>query len=144
MKLLKYYRNIIIKILGLIIIFIICDIFNDYYFTNYISNKFNDFLIYIGLKEKPIEEPFVSAVFTTLVSQFSTQAIAFFISAFIILLGKWVVNLGIGVYEAVFGLLMTTIKGSWQIAMGIGDLSIFSIYLVRWIVDHVICGMKLI
>ena len=88
MKLLKDYRNIIIKILGLIIIFIICDIFNDYYFTNYISNKFNDFLIYIGLKEKPIEEPFVSAVFTTLASQFSTQAIAFFISAFIILLGK--------------------------------------------------------
>ena len=144
MKLLKDYRNIIIKILGLIIIFIICDIFNDYYFTNYISNKFNDFLIYIGLKEKPVEEPFVGAIFTTLFGLFSTQAIAFFISAFTILLGQWVVNLGIGVYEAVFGLLMTTIKGSWQIAMGIGDLSIFAIYLVRWIVDHVICGMKLI
>lgn len=137
-------NKLIIKILGLIILLISFDIYFDYYYTDYVKEQLDEFLIYLGLKERPKEEPFLGMIISILGSVGMTVGMAVTAVLFITLATKWVINLGIGIGEAILGSLLTTIKGSFQIALGIPDLGIFVLYIVRWIIDHIICFMQLI
>tara|TARA_B100000282_G_scaffold296678_1_gene279474 strand:- start:320 stop:1135 length:816 start_codon:yes stop_codon:yes gene_type:complete len=134
----------IVNILGLIIILVAFDIHFNYYYSEYIYEKIDKLLIYLGLKEEPKEEPFIGMVAATLSSVGMTVGMATTAVLFIALATKWVITLGIGIGEAIFGLLMTTIKGSFQIVLGLPEIGVFILYIIRWIIDHLFCFIKLI
>ena len=139
-------NEIIIKFLGLICIFFILDIINDYHYTNIILKFLDDKLIHLGIKKKKIKEGFAfGAPFSAPSLPINIMTAAMMISAgiFISLFSKWVIKLGMSIGEAIYGSLMTAIFGSFEIAQGIPHLIVFSIYLIRWFVDHIICGLKM-
>jgi len=138
-------NEIIIKFLGLICIFFILDILNDYHYTNIILKFIDEQLIRLGIKKKKIQEGIFGAPFSApaLPVTIATQIMTVMAITFISLASKWVVKLGISIGEAIYGSLMSIIFGSFEIAQGIPHLVIFTIYLVRWIIDHIICALKM-
>lgn len=137
-------NKIIIKILGLIITLFILDVIFENYYTNKITECIDNYLIYLGVREKKIEEGFLGPMdIPTNIGTLMNVTMAIMTVAFIAVGSKWVVNLGIGIGEAIFGGVMTGILGLAETAQGIGELIIFSLYLVRWFVDHIICGFKM-
>lgn len=139
-------NEIIIKFIGLIVILFVLDVIFDYYYTNIILKKLDDYLIYLGVKKKKTQEgmfPGPSSI-AALPTTIMTSVVAMSILTMAILGGKWIVKLGISIGQAIYGGLFTAIFGSMEIALGIPHLIVFTIYLVRWLVDHIICTMQLL
>ena len=137
-------NKIIIKILGLIITLFILDIIFENYYTNKITEFIDNYLIYLGVREKKVEEGFLGPMdIPTNIGTLMNVTMAVIAVAFIAVASKWVINLGIGIGETIFGGVMTSVLGLIEVGQGIGELIIFSLYLVRWFVDHIICGFKM-
>lgn len=138
-------NQIIIKFIGLICILFILDTIHDNHYTNKIIEFFDEQLIHLGIKKKKLQEGLVGSAFAapTLPITIATQIMTVMAVVFISVASKWVVKLGISVGQAIYGGLMTAIFGSFEVAQGIPHLIVFSMYLVRWIVDHVICSLKM-
>lgn len=139
-------NEVIIKFIGLIIILFILDIIFDYYYTNIILKYIDDYLLYLGVKEKKTQEGMFPgpASIAALPTTVMTSVVSMAILTMGIISTKWVVKLGKSIGQAIYGGVFTAVFGSAQVAQGIPQLVVFSIYLVRWAVDHIICTMKLI
>ena len=138
------HNKLIINIIGLLILFFCFDVYFDYYFTDSIKYYIDEVLIYLGIKERPKEEPFIGMIASMLGTVGSIFAMAAIPVLFITLATRWVINLGIGIGEAIYGTLMTLIKGSFQVVLSLPEIGIFILYIVRWFIDHILCFIQLI
>lgn len=144
MNLLIKNNKLITNIIGLLILFFCFDVYFDYYFTDSIKYYIDELLINVGIKERPKKEPFIGMIASVLGTVGTIMFFGATAVAFIALATSWVINLGIGIGEAIFGTLMTLIKGSFQVVLSLPEIGVFILYIVRWVIDHIFCFIQLI
>ena len=134
-------NKIIFNITFILITFFIIDYTSNYYYSNFISEYFNESLINLGLKEKPkIQEgfpgPFDPIIMANGIISMTNSILGV---VFRSLIAVFIIKFARGITEVIWGGTLATIFGAQHIALGIPDLFVFLAYIIRWIIDHVIC-----
>ena len=117
-------NKIIFNITFILITFFIIDFTSNFYYSNTITEYFNDSLINLGLKEKPkIQEgfpgPFDPVILANGIVSMTNSVLAV---VFRSLITVFIIKFARGITEVIWGGTLATIFGAQHIALGIPDL----------------------